>query len=201
MLLAATLFSVTGFAVFSRKTVTASAAPVTVSPRAPFFTTRIVGSVPLHPRRFNLSVVRDNLSLMQGQLDRTQRIIELSHSYDTSLGLAATIFDASIRERIDPDLAFRLIRLESDFNPRATSSAGAVGLTQLMPSTAALYEKGVTRDQLMERSINVRIGFRYLRTLVDLYKGNIHLALLAYNQEKGCRRARPEARGRPGQQV
>jgi soluble lytic murein transglycosylase-like protein len=40
----------------------------------------------------------------------------------------------------------------------------------------------VTRDQLFNASTNLRVGFRYLRNLMTLYKGNVHLALLAYNR-------------------
>src|SRR5439155_15743891 len=82
----------------------------------------------------------------------------------------------------NPELAFRLVRLESEFNERATSRVGALGLTQLMPGTAKLYEKGVTADKLFDRDTNLRIGFRYLRVLLDQYKGNVRLALLAYNR-------------------
>jgi soluble lytic murein transglycosylase-like protein len=92
------------------------------------------------------------------------------------------VFDASLREGIDPELAFRLVRLESEFNEHAISKVGAVGLTQLMPSTAKLWEKNVTRDQLFQPETNLRIGFRYLRNLIDMFHGNVHLALLAYNR-------------------
>src|SRR5207244_442552 len=97
-------------------------------------------------------------------------------------GLAGSVFDASLREGIDPELAFRLVRLESEFNERAVSKVGAVGLTQLMPSTARLIEKGLTRDDLFKPGTNLRVGFRYLRSLLDQYKGNVRLALLAYNR-------------------
>jgi soluble lytic murein transglycosylase-like protein len=96
--------------------------------------------------------------------------------------LAGKVFDASLREGIDPELAFRLVRLESEFNERAVSRVGAIGLTQLMPSTAVQYEKGVSVDRLKHGETNLRIGFRYLRTLLDMYKGDVRLALLAYNR-------------------
>ena len=44
--------------------------------------------------------------------------------------MAGKVFDASLREGIDPELAFRLVRLESEFNARAVSKVGAIGLTQ-----------------------------------------------------------------------
>jgi soluble lytic murein transglycosylase-like protein len=96
--------------------------------------------------------------------------------------LAGKVFDASIREGIDPDLAFRLVRLESEFNSRAVSKTGAIGLTQLMPSTAVMFDKTATREKLFVAEVNLKIGFHYLRTLLDMYKGDVRLALLAYNR-------------------
>jgi soluble lytic murein transglycosylase-like protein len=57
-----------------------------------------------------------------------------------------------------------------------------VGLTQLMPSTARYFKRGVSREALFDRDTNLRIGFRYLRTLIERYNGNLELALLAYNR-------------------
>lgn len=108
--------------------------------------------------------------------------MQYSTKYAIPAGMAGKVFDASLREGIDPELAFRLVRLESEFNERAVSKVGALGLTQLMPSTAVLFEKGVTREQLFNGATNLRIGFRYLRTLLDMYKGDVRLALLAYNR-------------------
>ncbi|HEX8832032.1 MAG TPA: transglycosylase SLT domain-containing protein, partial [Longimicrobium sp.] len=86
-------------------------------------------------------------------------------------------------EGIEPDLAFGLVRAESEFNHRAVSRVGAVGLTQLMPSTARYFRvNGTNRHNLYDRDTNLRIGFRYLKTLIDKYDGNVRLALLAYNR-------------------
>jgi soluble lytic murein transglycosylase-like protein len=59
---------------------------------------------------------------------------------------------------------------------------GAVGLTQLMPATARYFDRAATRDRLYDERTNLRIGFRYLRTLVRDFRGNVRLALLAYNR-------------------
>ena len=58
------------------------------------------------------------------------------------------------------------MKLESDFNPHATSPVGAIGLTQVMPATARFYVKGITREGLYDPNTNLRVGFRYLRGLV-----------------------------------
>jgi soluble lytic murein transglycosylase-like protein len=62
------------------------------------------------------------------------------------------------------------------------SKTGAIGLTQLMPSTAVMFDKGATRDKLFVAEVNLKIGMHYLRTLLDMYKGDVRLALLAYNR-------------------
>jgi len=122
-----------------------------------------------------------NATILRAQIDRANRIIEFSGRYDIAADLAAIIFDVALAERVDPELAFRLVELESNFNPRATSRVGAVGLVQVMPSTAVQYDRTVTRESLYEPATNLRIGFKYLRRLIYLYNGDVRLALLAYN--------------------
>ena len=129
-----------------------------------------------------LDSARGELELARTQLDRANKIIAFSTQYRIGADLAGTIVDVARAEGIDPELAFRLVKLESDFNVRATSPVGALGLTQLMPSTARFYEKGITAKGLYDPHTNLRIGFRYLRGLVDEYKGNVGLALLVYNR-------------------
>jgi soluble lytic murein transglycosylase-like protein len=90
--------------------------------------------------------------------------------------------DVAQAEGIDPELAFRLVKLESDFNVHATSPVGALGLTQVMPSTARFYDRGITAQRLYDPNTNLRIGFRYLRGLVNEYNGNVGLALVVYNR-------------------
>jgi soluble lytic murein transglycosylase-like protein len=159
----------------NRKTTTANAAPVTGN-RSIF---QIGGNRKL---RDDLESAKGELTLARARYERAEKIISYSTKFGIPAGIAGHVFDASLREGIDPELAFRLVRLESEFNPRAVSKVGAVGLTQLMPSTAKLFEKGVTREQLFVPATNLRIGFRYLRTLLDQYKGNVNYALLAYNR-------------------
>lgn len=59
---------------------------------------------------------------------------------------------------------------------------GAIGLTQLMLSTAKFYDPSLTREKLYERNTNLHIGFRYLRDLIKEQRGDIQMALLAYNR-------------------
>ena len=132
--------------------------------------------------RAELASAQGELTLVKAQFERADKIMQYSTQYGIPAGLAAKVFDASIRAGVEPELAFRLVRLESEFNPRAVSKVGALGLTQLMPSTAKLYDATVTREKLFVPETNLRVGFKYLRTLLDMYKGNVRLALLAYNR-------------------
>lgn len=102
-----------------------------------------------------------------------------------SLALAREIHTAALEHGVDPELAFRLVGAESSFRPRVISPMGAVGLTQVMPETAYWLEPGITHHALMEPRTNLRLGFRYLRMLMDRYEGNTDLALTAYNRGPG----------------
>ncbi|HSA57017.1 MAG TPA: transglycosylase SLT domain-containing protein [Gemmatimonadaceae bacterium] len=116
------------------------------------------------------------------ELQRWHHIHGYARRYKISSALAEAIYEAAIAERLDPALAFPLVRLESRFHERALSPVGAIGLTQLMLPTARFYKPGVTREELYDRDLNLRIGFRYLRDMIKTYKGNVQLALLVYNR-------------------
>jgi soluble lytic murein transglycosylase-like protein len=122
------------------------------------------------------------LDYKQMQLDRLDRIYRNSARYGIPADLAAAIEDIAMAEKIKPELGFQLVNAESQFNPRAVSPVGALGYTQLMPATARILMPGITRDKLFERDTNLRLGFRFLRQLLEKYNGDMHLALLAYNR-------------------
>jgi soluble lytic murein transglycosylase-like protein len=102
-----------------------------------------------------------------------------------STNLARSIYKAAREEEIRPEVAFGLVRAESSFRPRVVSSAGAVGLTQVLPSTGGWIVPGTTRGDLMDPETNLRVGFRYLRYLYEKYDGDERLALTAYNRGPG----------------
>ncbi|HEX8698860.1 MAG TPA: transglycosylase SLT domain-containing protein, partial [Myxococcaceae bacterium] len=87
--------------------------------------------------------------------------------------------------RVDPDLLQGLIREESRFNPRARSSTGALGLTQLMPATArevaARLKISVNEQVLLQPGDNIRVGAAYLGQLLNHFEGNPAFAVAAYN--------------------
>ena len=132
-----------------------------------------------------LTARQGELELARLDLNRLSSIVDQSTRYRIPADLASAIYDIALSESVDPALAFSLIRVESGFTRRAVSSAGAVGYTQVMPSTAFWLQPGLGRADLFERDTNLRLGFRYLRMMIEQYDGDLHLALLAYNRGPG----------------
>lgn len=79
--------------------------------------------------------------------------------------------------QVDPKLIHAMIRVESDYDPTAVSSKGAMGLMQLIPSTARRF--GVQNP--FDPKENIQGGVSYLRYLLNLFGGNLPLSLAAYN--------------------
>ena len=130
----------------------------------------------------DLSVTRNELDVARTQLARANAILGYSTRYKVGADIATPIYDVATEEGIDPDLAFRLVKVESQFSEHAVSPVGAVGLTQIMPATAKYFEHDTSRANLMEPRTNLRVGFRYLRTLIGEYRGDVQTALLVYNR-------------------
>lgn len=85
--------------------------------------------------------------------------------------------DTARQFALEPSLVKAVIRAESNFDPRATSPKGAMGLMQLMPDTARMHEVRNAYDP----AENIHGGVRHLRYLMDRYRGNLDLVLSAYN--------------------
>ena len=143
----------------------------------------------------------------QGRMVLSDRPVEAARTYSVpsaaseirttrpSSGSRATEYDDLIRLCADQhglshDLIRAIIQIESGFNPRAVSPKGAMGLMQLMPTTASEY--GVRNP--FDPAENIRAGVAYFRRLLDRYNQRVELALAAYN-------AGPTAVDRHGQRV
>jgi soluble lytic murein transglycosylase len=92
----------------------------------------------------------------------------------------------SYANRLDPYLVASLIRQESEFNPLAVSHANAVGLMQLLPKTGKVvaHQEDLKRynpTQLFTPAVNLQLGTRYFRGMVDKFGGSFDHALAAYN--------------------
>ncbi len=100
----------------------------------------------------------------------------------TSNDIDTVIEDAAKRHNVDPNLVRAVIKVESNFNPHAVSRKGAMGLMQLMPSTARLLNVSDPFDPEQ----NVEAGVKHLRGLLDNFNGDVALSLAAYNAGEGA---------------
>lgn len=132
-----------------------------------------------------LESAKGDLSISRAQVDRANAVIRYSSEYQVPADLASAIYDIALSEGIDPEIAFRLVRVESNFKLKALSTKDAIGYTQIQPATARFYEPGLSVEQLYERDVNLRIGFRFLRDLMRRYGGDLEMALVAYNRGPG----------------
>ena len=99
------------------------------------------------------------------------------------------VYKYSDELQIDPMLTFAIIKTESNFREDAQSSSGAIGLMQLMESTAKEQAKKLnieySKEILYDAETNLILGLNYFNTLLDYYNQNYILAFTAYNAGLG----------------
>jgi len=120
-------------------------------------------NMPSDPNVKYVMIMREKRILFQPNLDVTK--------YDYIINRAADKF------KLDSALIKAIIKAESNFNYKAVSPVGAQGLMQLMPKTASALKV----DDSFHPEKNIEGGARYLRYLLNTYKGDLSLALAAYN--------------------
>jgi soluble lytic murein transglycosylase-like protein len=128
-------------------------------------------------RRIFVNIQDEELrtAVASGGVSAGMRLMERRRAALT--GIEDHIDSEAERHSVDPALVRTMIRVESAWNHRARSHKGALGLMQLLPTTAARF--GVT--ELYDPQENVTAGVRYLRFLLDRFDGNVELAVAAYN--------------------
>lgn len=161
-------------AVYRGRQLAGRAQPIALSTR------RARRDLDLHARaeigRIALGVGDAGIALRFGSLDRDAR----PRPYEELVVAAAE------RHHIDPNLLFAVMRVESVYDPRVVSYAGAVGLLQIMPTTgdriaARLGRTDFGTDDLLDPATNIEFSAWYLHSLIERFDGRVPLAIAAYN--------------------
>lgn len=129
-----------------------------------------------------LASVRAQLNDTRRELERAHQILEFATRYSIPADLSTHIYDVAVAEGIPAAVGFQLVKVESDFQNTAQSSAAAIGLTQLRLATARAYDATIDASDLMNADVNLQLGFRYLKDLLTRFDHNLPLALEAYNK-------------------
>lgn len=110
-------------------------------------------------------------------------ILDLMKTEDEGFTVYRPVINNYSKEyNVPPALVAAMIKVESDFRPHLVSPAGASGLMQLMPDTA----RALDVINVFNPNENIRGGAKYIRSLLDQFRGNVTLAVAAYNAGPGA---------------
>jgi soluble lytic murein transglycosylase-like protein len=142
---------------------------------------------PLHGSRFHAFHPGDLTATPQGVPQRFQLFPrsasgEQQRRFLRDLPYGSAMALAAARHRVDGLLVAAIVEAESGFVPDRVSPAGAMGLMQVLPSTAEEYGA----EDLLDPHVNLDVGSRYLGELIADFGGNLELAVAAYNAGPGA---------------
>ena len=113
-----------------------------------------------------------------------------TYYYDTK-DIQQRVITQAKRQNVDPSLALAIAKVESNFNPKALSHAGAKGVMQIMPQTAEQVF-GVHRNRLFDPDVNIELGVKFIKKLIERYNGRLDIALSHYNGGSGVKNSHGE---------
>ena len=108
-----------------------------------------------------------------------------TYDYDTD-DIQQQIITEAKRQNMAPSLALAIAKVESNFNPKALSHAGAKGVMQIMPRTAE-QAFGVPSSRLFDPDVNIEVGVKFIKKLLKRYDGRLDIALSHYNGGSGVK--------------
>ena len=118
-----------------------------------------------------------------------------TYYYDTADIQQRVIAEAK-RQKLSRSLALAIAKIESNFNPQALSHAGAKGVMQIMPRTAE-QAFGVNRNRLFDPDVNIALGVKFIKKLLQRYDGRLDIALSHYNGGSGVKNRHGELKVMP----
>jgi soluble lytic murein transglycosylase-like protein len=104
----------------------------------------------------------------------------LSFSSDEMLRLLRFLYKTSLANGINPEIIFYMGITESGWNPNAISNKNAMGILQILPSTARICDNLKEESKLLDPFYNIYLGIKWYRVLLDKHKGNNEMALNEY---------------------
>jgi soluble lytic murein transglycosylase len=129
---------------------------------------------------------------IQNNANSKERLVELGWKIAYPKAYGEIVEQYAKKFDVPSEMVFSIMRAESTFRPEVVSPANAVGLTQVLPTTANWIAKELlkiakpSRSQLFDEDTNLQLGSRFMKELVTLYKGNYALAIASYNAGPGA---------------